>query len=59
MDEVGAVAGLLTIAVVAFVGSIRVGMLLGRLMDRRLSVEPGIDGETDAKRDSPEEDERE
>jgi hypothetical protein len=59
MEGLGAAAVLLAIAIVGFVGSVRVGMLLGRSIDRRLSVEPGSDGETDEKRDSPEEDERE
>jgi hypothetical protein len=47
---------LIAVAVAFFVASVRVGMLLGRLMDRRLYDEPRVYARTDDGTDSPEED---
>jgi hypothetical protein len=56
MDRVVAAGLLLIVAAGAFVGSIRVGMLLGRRLDRRLEAAAAVGSRPDETGESPEED---
>jgi len=59
MDRVPAAALLVFVGIGAFVGSIRVGMLLGRRLDERLEAAAAAGSRLDEQGDSPEDDERE
>jgi NADH:ubiquinone oxidoreductase subunit 3 (subunit A) len=59
MDELIPAVALVAVAVAAFVASVRVGMLLGRRMDRHLEAGAAVEAGADVSSASSEEDSRE